>query len=161
MSTRQEQADYTRLMERYEEAMSDLYKQYAAVFPRYKTAWQHLASAEIQHADWVRTLRARIQDGSVQVSEERSVEPERITGSLDRVANELVRAKGAAIIVVDAFATALQMEGEMIEKEWFGFFEADSPELRRVFQSLATETSKHVEALQKLWDAEVNRRQEQ
>lgn len=141
MSTRQEQADYTRLMERYEEAMSDLYKQYAALFPRYKALWQRLASDEIQHADWVRTLRSRIEDGSVGLSEEHSVEPERITGLLDRVASELARAKQATIIIVDAIGAAVQLEREMIEKEWFGFFESDSPELKRVFQSLASETA--------------------
>lgn len=160
MSSREEEAGYATLLEQCEEAVSELYKEYAKCFPHHKEPWQRLANDEIQHAEWIRTLRARIQDGSVHLSEQRRVQPERIVASLDQIAAEIVRARAGQMLIVDAFAAALRLEKDIIERKWFEFFETDSPELKRVFGSLAAETTRHAEALQRLWEAEVSRQQQ-
>ena len=152
MSSVEEQTSHARLLESYEEAMSGLYKEYAKLFPGHRADWQRLAEDEIQHADWVRTLRKRIEDGSVRLSQEHMVTAGQIMNALDRAAAEAARAQEGNLSLATAVATAAQLEREMLERNWFRFFDTDSDELKRVFQSLAVETAKHVEALQKLSD---------
>jgi rubrerythrin len=150
MSSIEPQINHVTLLQGCEEAISRLYKEYARAFPAHRAPWQRLASDEIQHADWLHTLRARIEDGSVRLSESHMITARQILDAQDRVSAEIIRAEQGNVSVADSFRVALGLEGEMLEKDWFGFFDTDSPELKRVFQSLAAETAKHAETLRDL-----------
>jgi len=147
MSSIEPQVNHVILLQGCEEAISRLYKEYAKAFPAHRAAWQRLASDEIQHADWLHTLRARIEDGSVRLSEAHMVTARQVLDAQDRVGAELIRVAQGSVSIADSFRVALGLEGEMLEKDWFRFFDTDSPELKRVFQSLAAETAKHAETL--------------
>ena len=150
MSSIEPQVNHVMLLQGCEEAISQLYKQYAKAFPAHRAAWQRLASDEIQHADWLHTLRARIEDGSVRLSESHMITTQRVLDAQDRVGAELIRAAQGSVSIADSFRVALGLEGEMLEKDWFRFFETDSAELKRVFESLAGETAKHAAMLKQL-----------
>ncbi|UCH33946.1 MAG: hypothetical protein JSV65_15505 [Armatimonadota bacterium] len=152
MSSIEEQTKHATLLERYEEAMSDLYKEYAGQYAGYESHWRRLAEDEIQHADWVRTLRKRIEDGSVRLSPEHMVTTAQIINALDRAAAEIARAQEGNTSLATAVAVASQLERDMLERNWFRFYDTDSDDLKRVFGSLAGETAKHVDALKKLSD---------
>jgi len=159
MASQEEQVGYASLLERFEESIGELYKEYARLFPHHKRVWQGLADDEIQHADWVRTLRARIEDGSVRFSQEHVISPDHVLNALDGVARLLARAKEGRVLPVDGLAAALSLEREMIENEWFRFFETDADLIKRVLQSLGNDTRRHADSLQRLWDDDVNRPQ--
>ena len=150
MSSRDEQVNHAQLLEGYEEAMSRLYKVYAASFSDHRQTWQKLAGDEIDHADWMRALRARIEDGSVRMRAERMVSPGQILDALSRAGSEFDRADQGNISLAEAFRTAMRLEHEMLENGWFTVFDTDSAELKRVFQSLADETRKHLATLEGL-----------
>lgn len=150
MNSIEAQVNYTVLLERFEEAASELYKEYARSFPGHKAWWQRLAAEEIQHAEWVRTLRARIEDGSVRLDEQRTATTGQILEALDLVAAEVARAKQGDMTLATAVSVAAQLERKIVERDWFRFFDTDSPELKRVFASLGAETAKHMEFLQKI-----------
>jgi len=150
MSSIEPQVNHVMLLQGCEEAISRLYKEYAKAFPAHRAAWQRLASDEIQHADWLHTLRARIEDGSVRLSEAHMVTARQVLDAQDRVGAELIRVEQGNVSIADSFRVALGLEGDMLEKDWFRFFDTDSPELKRVFQSLAAETAKHAAMLKQL-----------
>jgi rubrerythrin len=150
MTAIEAQLNHAILLQGCEEAISRLYKEYARAFPEHRAAWQRLASDEIQHADWLHTLRARIEDGSVHLSDAHLVSARQVLDAQDRVGAETMRVEQGNVSVADAFRVALGLEGEMLEQDWFRFFDTDSPELKRVFQSLAAETAKHAQTLREL-----------
>ena len=154
MSESERQSSHTMLLQRYEEAIGAIYKEYARIFPHHKNHWQRLSGDEIRHADWVQVLGKRIKDGSVRLSEQHMVPSQQVMRLLDEAAAELARAGSGNITSVEALSAALRLERGMIEGQWFRFFESDHEELKRVFGSLADETEKHIAAIEKLY-AEV------
>jgi len=160
MESIEAQVNYAVLLERFEEAVSGLYKEYARLFPGHRVWWQHLAAEEIQHAEWMRTLRARIQDGSVRLSERQTATTGQILEALDLVAAEVERATQGDMTLAMAVSAAAQLERKIVERDWFRFFDADSPELKRVFQSLGAETAKHAEFLQQMSQEQATKARE-
>jgi hypothetical protein len=53
------------LMRQQEEKMQELYRTYAQLFPGHAAAWQRLSATEMEHADWVSILQAKLQEGSI------------------------------------------------------------------------------------------------
>jgi hypothetical protein len=54
-----------------EELISNLYMSYADRFPEFKDFWQGLASDEIKHAKWLRTIDAQHARGKIEVDAKR------------------------------------------------------------------------------------------
>jgi rubrerythrin len=159
MESIEAQVNHATLLERYEEAISALYKVYAQLFPELKDPWQRLAGDEIRHAEWMRTLRARIQDGSVRLSRQHMATTGQVLDGIDHMEIEMARAQEGNVSVVAALAIGVQLERSILERDWYRSFETDSAELQRVFQSLAAETAKHLEFLTKLSEERTRRQQ--
>lgn len=150
MWSKEGQLNLTRLLERVEEAVAELYKEYASQFPHHRDVWRSLSEDEIEHAAWLRSLRTRIEDGSIYLSEEHLVTSEEAIRSLDYISEELARARQGNLFLVDALNTALRLENSITEKEWFKFFAADPLELKDVLRSLGEQTQRHAEKLRGL-----------
>jgi rubrerythrin len=139
-----------RLMENYEEAVSRLYKAYAECFPQQKDLWHKLALEEIEHADWLRVLCERIEDGTAHFGGILRADAGEIETALEQVQQELKKTKTGHLRPADALLTAMHLESSLLEAGWLTPFKGDSPELKRVLQALTEDTGKHTRALRKL-----------
>jgi len=137
-------------MAKNEEAVSRLYQAYADKFPGQKAFWSSLAADETSHAGWIRSLQAKMRDGSLAVNRDRfKVQPVRgFTAYLER---ELASAREPGMSPVNALSVALYIEESIIEQRFFEAFQPDAPDLRRVLADLVTATRSHLEKVRDEW----------
>ncbi len=131
-----------------EAALSDLYNLYATAIPEMHAFWAMIATAEASHASALQTLRAGIRSGAISINTRRfSTHGLNLLSKL--VYDALTRAKAGSITAKDAIITALSIESSMLEAEFYAPVKADAEEFFVVAQKLASETTQHVEAMQK------------
>jgi len=155
------QMDIAKKMEQFEQAMSDLYINYAKLFPKFGPVWRELAVAETEHADWLHVFQARVAEGVVHFNEAHIALADMIQTALEEIDREIKKAKKLKMLPIDALSAALRLEKSALEKGWCNSFDGDSDLLKRVLTSLATDTNKHARQLQELFDAEVEVMQKQ
>ena len=150
MWTREGQTDFVRALQRHQEMMSELYLEYAEQFPSQRDLWRRLAAVEREHADRLSSLAAGAEDGSVRVSGQHIEASAEILGSLGRTTYELVAAKQGGVSLDRALTVAWELEKAIMDRGWFRCFEADSPELRALLESLDARNKDHTGELQNL-----------
>jgi hypothetical protein len=155
------QMDIAKKMEQFEQAMSELYINYAKLFPKFEPLWRGLAVAETEHADWLHVFQARVADGMVHFNEAHIALADMIQTALEEIDREIEKAKKLKMLPIDALSAALRLEKSALEKGWCNSFDGDSDVLKRVLTALATDTNKHAQQLQELFDAEVEAMQKQ
>jgi len=134
----------------HEHALAHLYDVYAETFPECEALWAELAREEIQHADWLDSLQARI-EGSPEdfVVDRFSVAT--IEHSIKYVERLFDRAKQPDFTLINALSTALQLEKALIENKYFEVLEGDSANTKRTLEQLAQCTQLHYKKLHKAW----------
>ena len=137
-------------LKEHEQIIAHLYKVYAEKFSEWKDFWTELSSEEIQHACWLDTLQARLEDSSENFVEER-FPIEAIEHSVVYVKQLITRALESDFTLINALSTALQLEKALIENQYFEVFEGDSAKTRQTLALLARSTHTHYEKLHKVW----------
>jgi len=147
MGVAKELADLLIVMVKHEETIGELYGLFARKFPEHERLWSDLSRQEMEHADWIRRLYAKTEDGSVSVCKERFDIGEAQT-SLNYVRVLMANAR-QPISLSRAFSMAMEIENSLLEKKFYEVFEGDSEELKRAFELLVLEIQQHIAKIQK------------
>jgi len=140
------------LLKDHEKAIGRLYAAYARRFPTDSEFWLGLSREEEQHANWVRSLRSRIEDDPSSLVANR-FPTEAIELSLAYV-NRLIEASDASSLTrVNALSVALDIERSLLEHRYFEVFSSEDPQIRRTLQLLRQSTQTHLQKVQHLWEA--------
>jgi len=150
MTAGEKQMDAAQMMAIHEEAIGELYKAYAKLFPDHEGFWSGLAREETEHAAWIRNLASKAEAGSARLNQKR-FRTEAIKTSLDYIKSLTAEAPGQKIKLMDALSTALDIEKALIERKYFEIFEGDSEELKLTLEALTRSTKAHIERVQKAW----------
>jgi hypothetical protein len=154
----QKTTDTVELLAQHEEAISRLYKAYAGKYPSHSTLWSDLVTDEINHAHWLRDLRAQVGGTSLVINPGRfKLGPAQ--ASLKYVEDQLHIAGKEKMPLIKALSTALTIEKSILEANVFEVFDGDSLEIKKVLQGLSDETKKHRDRIQKAWEEEKSLRE--
>jgi hypothetical protein len=150
MKIAKEPALLLETMKEHEEAIARLYEFYAERFPQCRSFWAKLSKEEIQHANWIYKLRAKIEDGSEDIVVDR-FPLEAIESSINFVNKQIAQAANANFALINALSTAMDLERALIESKYFEVFEGDSRGTIRTMTLLASSTREHYQRIRRLW----------
>lgn len=122
--------------------VSRIYRAFSETFLEYHDFWNKMAEEEIQHADMIRSIVPEVKEGTVRLKAERLDETS-VGMFRDYLKLCLARAVEQDILLKDAFETALAIEHDLIERSFFDLFEADTEELKLIFEGLVSSTKEH------------------
>jgi rubrerythrin len=129
------------LLSKNEELIAELYIAYSEKFPDYRDFWREISEEEIKHSRWMRSLQAYTDD--ILSFDEDRIKPELMRISLTYLEKKLNQAETEEMAIADALTIALELETNMIERNYFKLFHGDSDELKSIFQNLESDTQKH------------------
>jgi len=136
-------------LKEHERVIAQLYEVYASKFPEYEDFWSQLSGEEIQHADRIEELQARI-EGSEEDFVAKRFAIGAVEHSIEYVKKLIESAAQPDLLLMNALSTALYLEMALIENKYFEVFEADSPGTRRALDMLAQDTREHSQRLRKV-----------
>ena len=141
------------LLSDIEQTVSELYKVYANKYPEYKNFWIDLSNEEVNHAKLMKCLLKYITHGVIALNTKKANEGA-VTAVLNHFKDRLERARAHQFSLKEALRSALEIEKNIIEKDFCSFFEGDDAEFKKVCETIIWETSQHrnkiSEALEKL-----------
>jgi hypothetical protein len=125
-----------------EESIARLYETYADKFPTLGSFWNSLASEEIKHAFWLKSLEEAAKIDPICIEENRFnvIAIQSYTDYLDK---ELSRIKTQNIQLIEALSITFYIEDSLIESRFFEVFDSDSQELKNTLMNLIEETTAH------------------
>ena len=147
MDIKEKQNEMVELLAQNEEKVSVLYETYAGKFPEYEEFWSGLAKEEVGHAAWIRKLYS---NSAVSFNEER-FKSKPVEISLKYLDEKIQEAQIQAIDLAGALSIAIELETNMIERDFFSVFDGDPDELKETFENLKTATQGHAERVRSLW----------
>ena len=137
-------------LKEHEQIIAQLYKVYAEKFSECKDLWTELANEETQHACWLDTLQAKVEDSSEDFVIDR-FPIAAIEYSVVYVKKMIAQAHESDYTLINALSTALDLEKALIENKYFEVYEGDSVKTRQTLAQLAQSTHAHYEKLHKAW----------
>jgi hypothetical protein len=134
--------DLLDMMAIHELAVSGLYQAFAAVLPEWKTFWTTIANEELGHAAWLRELKSKLtEEGGGLNREHFNVDGLRTSMEfLQRTRGDVLN-KG--ITPLRALSMAQDLEGSLIEKEYFSVYKTDSVAVQEIFTKLREQSVGH------------------
>jgi rubrerythrin len=141
------------IMAAHESAIGDLYRAYARRFPERSEFFEGLAEDEVRHARLIAGFADDVKAGKVEINAGRFPWGS-VLASIDAVRSLVAEANREKMTLVDALATARDLEHELIEKCYFEIAEGDAPELKVLLESLAEETELHRRTVEEEWAKE-------
>jgi rubrerythrin len=141
---------------RIEETLFEIYGLFAERFPAHREMWSRLAGEEQSHAEWIRDLFGKVEQGSLNLRED-SFRMEGIQTFLDYANERLEEAKSAKLPFLHALDMALDLESGLLEREFFRIFEADSEALEQAFEDMQRQIRDHTERIRKALTREGSR----
>jgi len=129
------------LLTKNEELIAELYRAYSEKFPDYREFWLEIAEEEDKHSRWMRSLQAYT--GDILSFDEGRIKPELMRISFSYLDQKIREASTEGITIADALTIALELETNMIERNYFKLFHGDSDELKSIFQDLESDTQNH------------------
>lgn len=140
------------LLKDHEEALGQLYAAYAFRFPSDREFWLGLSREEQEHANWVQSLRSRIEDDPSSLVVDR-FPTAAIEHSLAYIAKLIERAEASGTTRINALSNALDLERALLEHRYFEVFSSGDPQIHRTLQLLQQNTQTHLRKVQDLWEA--------
>ena len=135
-----------------EERVSRLYEIYAQKYPKYRDLWNDLVKEEEGHARLIRDLKRHVEKGTLRFNSDRC--NKRAVGLvLDYVGERFNKARTREIDMRDAFFSALQIEKNVLEKDFCSFFEGESEELKKACATITDETSQHRNKIKEIFES--------
>lgn len=147
MGIKEKQNEMVELLAKNEEKLSVLYETYAEKFPEYKEFWFDLAKEEVGHAAWIRKLN---NNSALSFNEDR-FKSKHVEISLKYLDEKIREAQTQKIDLADVLSVAIELETNLIERDFFSVFDGDPDELKETFQNLKTATQAHAERVRALW----------
>lgn len=148
-----EQVEIIGMMAAHESVIAELYQAYAARFPQHAEFFRALAAEEVEHARMIVAFADKVKAHLVHVNPGR-FSPQSILTSLDYLRERVKEAKEGEITAINALSTATDLEEALIERRYFEIVEDDSPELKQLLRTLATETEAHRGMVRQAWENE-------
>lgn len=146
-------AIYTlHLLREHEKAIGRLYAAYARRFPRDREFWLGLSQEERQHAQWVESLQARVEEDPSSLVADR-FPTAAIELSLAYVNRLIENADDFHLTRTNALSIALDLERSLLEHRYFEVFTSDNPQIRQTLQLLRQCTQTHLQKVQHLWES--------
>jgi rubrerythrin len=142
MNAKDSQIETIDMLTKHELAVSRFYKAYAEKFLDHKDFWEELAAEETEHAECIRELRSKMEDGHIYFNEGR-FQTVAIARSLRYVEELLDKIPQPDFSLINALSAAVHIEDAMIENKYFELFEGDSAALREVMRLLSDATNNH------------------
>jgi rubrerythrin len=140
------------LLREHEKAIGRLYAAYAHRFPRDREFWLGLAREEQQHAQWVESLQARVEEDPSSLAVDRFP-----TGTIElslAYVNRLTENAGDPHLTrANALSIALDLERALLEHRYFEVFAGNDPQIQRTLQLLRQCTQTHLQKVQHLWES--------
>lgn len=152
MDQREYQTSILKQMANNEESLSELYAIYMHKFPSRRDFWRSIAQEEVGHANWIRTLQAMVDSGTVLFKEGR-FNIDSLNDFNDFIKKQENKAKNE-IPLIEALVSSKELEETFLEKEFFRVFEGDGPELETLLLALEYSTKNHREIITKAWQEE-------
>ncbi len=140
------------LLKEHEIAIGRLYAAYARRFPRDREFWLGLSREEQQHAEWVESLRLRIDEDPSSLVVNR-FPTGTIELSLAYVSRLIENADASSLTRVNALSVALDLERALLEHKYFEVFQSDNPQIERTLQLLRQSTQSHLQKVRHLWES--------
>ena len=134
----------------HEKEIARLYEVYAETFPVYRSFWIELSKEEIEHANWIERLQAKIENGSGDFVVERFTVAA-IEHNIDYVKELIYEAEDANFQLIEALSAALHLEEALSESKYFEVWEGDSAETKRTLTSLARSSREHYQKVKEVW----------
>ena len=134
--------DIVELLAEHECAIGRLYRAYATRFGHHKDLWSKLAEEEDQHANWLRRLLVRVEEGLGCVRPDR-FDRSAVEASISRVEQMILEAAKPEFSSADALSTAMTLEEALLEAKYFEVFEGTAAEVIQVQYCLADATEDH------------------
>jgi rubrerythrin len=131
----------------HEEAIGELYSEYARKLPDSAEFWEKLAAEEEQHAYWLRRLNKRIQQENCGYIDTKKFSEELIKESLRRIKKKIEEVKESDIKLTDALMFALSAEASILENKYFEIFVGEIAEIKQVQYCLEEVTKEHRERI--------------
>lgn len=130
------------MMAEHEETIGKLYDSYAEKLPEYGHFWTTLADEERTHAAWIRELRKKAEDGSLEFDKGR-FRIEAIQTSIRYIEDWTRQAQREQVTMLHALAIAADIENALIDRKFFEVYEPDSEDLKDVLKSLEEASREH------------------
>lgn len=144
------------LMIRHENAMRDLYSLYAVQHAgQYADFWRQLVKEENSHASTVKLIGTSLDQGRADFKEDR-FKPALLEQSLEYIGKKIAEAQAGEADLLQALATALEIEDSFIEHEYFSVLDEDSEDLKTILKLLQKGADSHQERVRAAWEAERN-----
>ena len=150
MSVQDDQLNIVELLAQHEEALSALYRTYADKFIDYEQFWEGLVQDELKHAQWIRAVKPKVEEGSVIVNEDR-FPAAGIQESIQHIKNLNNKAEELDITLEEALQTAAKLEKGLIDLKFFEAFEGDPEALKNLLSSLKSATQYHYQMVYETW----------
>lgn len=134
----------------HEKEIARLYEVYAETFPVFRSFWIELSKEEIEHANWIERLQARIDKGPGDFVVER-FPVAAIERNIEYVKELIYEVEEANFQLIDALSKALHLEEALSESKYFEVWEGDSAETKRTLTLLAQSSRKHYQKIKEVW----------
>ena len=125
----------------HEETLSRLYKHYSELFPDIDL-WKHLEEEEKNHAQLIHPIIRKVSDETIFFKGELE-SCEMIKDSLEILNLEIDKAKNKEIDLEYALMTAIEIEENMVELNFFRSMDTDAPFVEDLLRHIIMETEKH------------------
>jgi hypothetical protein len=143
------QGRIVEMLAKHEEAIGELYSEYAKKFGSLAQFWEKLADEEEQHAYWIRRLDRRILEEDCGYIDTQKFSTKMVDESLERIKKKLEEAKNGEVELKDALKFAMSVEESIIESKYFEVFVGDIAEIKQVQYCLEEVTREHRERIAK------------
>jgi hypothetical protein len=137
------------LME-HEQAISNLYETFAAAYPSSSRLWNRLAEEEFEHAMMLARLAQNMEQGDATFVLG-TIRMDALHRSIDSVRHQTERFQGETPSIGVAFGTALAIENDLVEREFYEVAGGDSDDVKELKEAMISSIRIHVTELQKSW----------
>jgi hypothetical protein len=144
------------LLGQLELEVANLYKLFADKFPRYKDMWIAMSQEEIDHADKLKKLYFLAKENRV-IFDEKLTKTYTVKKVLEVIKDVHVRAEANELILINALSHSRDLEGSIIEKEFYNYFAGRDSDAKTLINDIKRETYKHQSDLKSAWEEERNR----
>lgn len=135
------------MMALHEEKIAELYQAFAATLPQWRDFWLTIAKEEQGHAGWLRGLKKRLEvEGGLLNRERFNVSG--IRTSIDYIQRTRDDVLNKGITPLRALVISLDLEGSLLEKEYFTVYKSDLMSIQEVFVKLQEHTAGHRRRMQ-------------
>jgi rubrerythrin len=139
-----------------EEILSKIYRLFAERFPAHRELWSRMAQEEQTHAEWVRDLYSRVEDGSLSLDEDR-FGVEGILVFLEYAEEKFMEAKAEKLPFLHALDMALDLESSLLERKVYQVFRADSESMEQALEDMEQRIREHTQRIGEALDHEKRR----